>query len=121
MNKPATVRNANPAAACQAERPRIDFAKRQANRALGTREVLDLLRAEAPRFYALAEVVGQWVWIQFPDRQPPTVTGQLAELGFHWNNARQAWQHPCQHLTAGSQQDPREKYGTYHAADYQPA
>jgi hypothetical protein len=40
-------------------------------------------------------VVGKWVWIQFSDKQPPTITSVLSELGFHWNNTRQAWQHPC--------------------------
>ena len=80
-------------------RPRIDMARRQANRQLATDQLLDLLRSEAPRFYELAEVVGKWVWVQFPDKQPATITSQLAEFGFHWNNKRQVWQHPCGPVT----------------------
>ena len=101
--------------------PRIDFARRQANRELPTDQLLALLRTEAPRFYELAEVVGKWVWIQFPDKQPREVTASLAQFGFHWNNARQTWQHPCGALTQGSPDDPRAKYGSHHAADLQPA
>lgn len=101
--------------------PRIDFARRQANRELPTDQLLSLLRTEAPRFYDLAEVVGKWVWIQFTAKQPREVTAVLAELGFHWNNTRQTWQHPCGALTQASRNDPREKYGSRHAADLLPA
>src|ERR1700729_982329 len=76
-------------------RPKIDFALRQANRKLETEKLLALLRSETPSFFELAEVVGKWVWIQFTDKQPPSITRVLAELGFHWNNTRQTWQHPC--------------------------
>jgi hypothetical protein len=46
----------------------------------------------------------------------------LSELGFHWNNKRQSWQHPCglfrdQSVTF----DPRKKYGSYFAAEQKPA
>ena len=101
--------------------PRIDFARRQANRELPTDQLLALLRSEAPRFYDLAEVVGKWVWIQFTEKQPREVTASLAQFGFHWNNTRQTWQHPCGALTQGSPGDPRAKYGARHAADLQPA
>ena len=103
------------------KRQRIDFARRQANRQLSTQDLLALLRTEAPRFYELAEVVGHWVWIQFTEKQPPQVTSVLAEFGFHWNNKRQTWQHPCGHLTQGTPNDPRAKYGSHFAADAQPA
>jgi hypothetical protein len=96
---------------------RLDFAKRQANRQLPTEAVVSLLRTNAPDFFALAEVVGQWVWIQFADKQPRAITRQLAELGFHWNAKRQLWQHPCGHLTDGSPTDPRTKYGSHHPAE----
>ena len=101
--------------------PRIDFARRQANRELPTDQLLALLRSESPRFYELAEVVGKWVWIQFAEKQPREVTASLAQFGFHWNNTRQTWQHPCGALTQGSPGDPRAKYGARHAADLQPA
>ena len=102
-------------------RPRIDMAKRTANRQLATQALLALLRSEAPSLYDIAEVVGKWVWIEFPDKQPPQITSQLAQFGFHWNNNRQVWQHPCGILTDGSPDNPREKYGSLFAADAQPA
>ena len=44
--------------------------------------------------------------------------GQLSQFGFHWNNARKCWQHPCgQFATEGSGADPRQKYGSRFAAD----
>ena len=103
-------------------RPQIDFGKRSANRLLNTDKLLALLRTEAPRFFELAEVVGKWVWIQFDGKQPSEVTRVLAQFGFHWNNARQTWQHPCG--TTPDQRasvDPRQKYGSHFAADMNPA
>ena len=103
-------------------RPRIDMKRRNANRALNTDRLLDVLRTETPNFFDIAEVVGKWVWIQFSDKQPPTVTSVLAELGFHWNRKRQSWQHPCgmfRDLPAPF--DPRQKYGSYFPADVKPA
>jgi hypothetical protein len=97
--------------------PQINFARRRANRELETDRVLALLQKEAPRFYEIAEVIGKWVWIQFKEKQPREVTSALAELGFHWNNKRQAWQHPCGALTQGTENDPRQKYFSYFPAD----
>ncbi len=101
--------------------PPINFARRRANRALTTERVLALLQKEAPTFFGIAEVVGKWIWIQFTDKQPREVTASLAELGFHWNNKRQVWQHPCGALTEGTESDPREKYPTYFPSDMKPA
>ena len=101
--------------------PKINFARRRANRELPTEGVIALLQKEAPRFFEIAEVVGKWVWIQFTDKQPREVTAILAELGFHWNNKRQVWQHPCGAVTEGTEKDPREKYPTYFPADVKPA
>src|SRR5580693_2096505 len=93
------------------KRPKIDFALRRANRALETEKLLALLRSQAPRFFEVAEVVGKWVWIQFSDKQPPTITSVLAELGFHWNNTRQTWQHPCGTIRKERAAfDPRKRY-----------
>lgn len=96
----------------------IDFSRRRVNRSLDTERLLRLLRSRAPRFFELAEVVGRWVWIQF-ERQPEVeARRQLAQLGFHWNNARQAWQHPCGvHRDRRVRFDPRRKFGSYFAAD----
>jgi len=116
------VQSSTSVAQTNGTRSPIDFAKRQANRHLPTPELLALLRAEAPRFYELAEVVGKWVWVAFPDKQAPEVTARLAQFGFHWNNKRQVWQHPCGPVTMdGSPDDPRAKYGSHHPADLQPA
>src|SRR5271165_6366831 len=102
-------------------RPKIDMALRRANRKLETEKLLALLRSEAPRFFEVAEVVGKWVWIQFSDKQPPTITRVLAELGFHWNNARQTWQHPCGTIQRERvAYDPRKRYRSYFAADAKP-
>jgi hypothetical protein len=96
---------------------RIDYAKRRANRALETEDLLDLLRVEAPKFFGLAEVVGKWVWVQFEQKQPNQVTRVLSQLGFHWNKNRQTWQHPCGvDCDAASPVDPRRKYGSYFPA-----
>ena len=103
-------------------RPRIDMAKRDTNRQLGTQALLALLRSQAPELYDLAQIVGKWVWVQFSEKQPPEITSQLAQLGFHWNNKRQCWQHPCGvPMTEASPDDPRAKYGSTFAADLQPA
>ena len=103
-------------------RPEIDFALRRANRELETEKLLALLRSEAPRFFEVAEVVGKWVWIQFSDKQPPTVTSVLAEFGFHWNNTRRVWQHPCGAIRKERAAfDPRKRYRSYFAADAKPA
>ena len=98
-------------------RAQINYAKRRENRSLETEKLLSLLQNETPNFFELAEVVGKWVWIQFSDKQPPTVTRVLAELGFHWNNTRQAWQHPCGTIVEEpATYDPRKRYGSYFAA-----
>jgi hypothetical protein len=97
--------------------PKIDFRRRFQNRGLSTDRVLDMLYHETPRFWELCQVVGRWVWIQFEQKQPRTVTMELAELGFHWNNRRQAWQHPCGEFRTGSWIDPRQKYPTFYPAD----
>jgi hypothetical protein len=99
-------------------RAKIDFAKRRVNRSLNTWRVLNLLRCATPQFFHRAEVVGRWVWIQFHVEPPLAVRQKLAELGFHWNNDRQTWQHPCGTPTSdGADYDPRKRYGSYAAAE----
>lgn len=97
--------------------PYVNFEQRDLNRALATDEVLDMLRQWLPQAYALAEVVGKWVWITFPEPPAEQIRGQLSQFGFHWNNLRQCWQHPCGQFAAeGSAADPRIKYGSHMAA-----
>jgi hypothetical protein len=99
----------------------IDFKRRFVNRGLSTEKVLDLLYHETPRLWELCQVVGKWVWVQFDHRQPPTVTAELAQFGFHWNRRRQVWQHPCGQFATGSRRDPRQTYRSYFPADSQQA
>ena len=118
----STETQAPPAPAAAPQQPRIlpyvNFKQRDENRALSTDSVLDLLRKWLPEVYGLAEVVGKWVWVTFPEQPAETVRGQLSQFGFHWNNSRKCWQHPCgQFATGGSGADPRQKYGTRFAAD----
>jgi len=102
--------------------PYVNFKQREENRALATDKVLDLLRQWLPKAYDLAEVVGKWVWVTFPEQPAETVRGQLSQFGFHWNNSRKCWQHPCgQFATEGSGADPRQKYGSHFAADLKAA
>ena len=125
MKNKLSIEAAAPANASQlspkANRAKINLALRRANRKLETEKLLALLRSKTPSLFELAEVVGKWVWIQFSDKQPPTVTRLLAELGFHWNNTRQTWQHPCGTLPdERATYDPRQRYGSYFAADLKP-
>ena len=102
--------------------PYVNYQQREENRALSTEKVLDLLRRWMPAQYNLAEVVGRWVWITFTEQPAETIRGQLSQFGFHWNNARKCWQHPCgQFATEGSGADPRQKYGSHFAADVKAA
>ena len=49
---------------------------------------------------------------------PPAVRSQvLSRFGFHWNNVRKCWQHPCGHVTTGTPKEPREKYESYFPVD----
>jgi hypothetical protein len=100
---------------------RIDFRLRFYNRQLSTAGVLDLLYYEAPRLWELAEVVGQWVWIEFNEPPPHEITAKLSEFGFHWNRKRQLWQHPCGQFVSATPRDPRQKYHAYFPADAQAA
>lgn len=122
VSKSSTHSNSQPSTTSeQPKLPPINLKRRRANRELSTESVIALLQKEAPGFLDIAEVVGKWVWVQFKDKQPREVTAVLAELGFHWNNKRQVWQHPCGALTQGTESDPRQKYPTYFPADAKPA
>ena len=86
-----------------------------------TGALLDLLGTRLPDVYRLAEVVGRWVWVQFKEVPAAEIRQQLAQFGFHWNRARQAWQHPCGLLhDEAATYDPRRRYGSYFAATAKP-
>ncbi len=105
----------------QSSRERVS--KYNYNRELPTQTVLELLRRELPSQYELAEIVGKWIWLEFPKASQRAATNALHRLGFHWNQRRSVWQHPCGACApfATHPQDPRSKYGSYFAADIQPA
>src|SRR6516162_584940 len=98
-------------------RPYVNFQQREENRALPSEKVLDLLKRWMPRQYELAEVVGKWIWITFPEQPVERVRADLSQLGFHWNNTRKCWQHPCGQTLPRGQQEPREKYTSFFPAD----
>jgi hypothetical protein len=127
MKNKLSVEAAAPANADQlssngAEKQRV-FAKHCANRELPTQKVLDSLKAQLPRQYELAEVVGKWVWLDVSPARKPGLASVLWALGFHWNQRRGVWQHPCGKFDPlGSHPtDPRAKYRSYFPADVQTA
>jgi hypothetical protein len=126
-NNPQTPQTPAPAEPAPEKKPArvlpyVNYQQREENRALATEKVLDLLRQWLPAAYDLAEIVGKWVWVTFPEAPAEQVRGQLSQFGFHWNNTRKCWQHPCgQFATEGSGADPRQKYGSHFAADLKAA
>ncbi|OHA21689.1 MAG: hypothetical protein A2849_02190 [Candidatus Taylorbacteria bacterium RIFCSPHIGHO2_01_FULL_51_15] len=63
-----------------------------------------------PEIWSQAEVVGQWVWLEFNIAPEKCVRTKLKALGFHWNGHRKCWQHPCGVRSERSSRDPRDKY-----------
>ena len=116
----ATPANAGQQSSSRTERVSI---KHNANRELPTQKVLELLKAQLPRQYELAEVVGKWIWLEFPAASHRAAANTLYRLGFHWNQRRCVWQHPCGAFApyAAHPTDPRTKYGSRFAADINPA
>ena len=94
-------------------KPYVNFAEREFNRALPVEKVLERLERWMPAQFALAEVVGKWVWITFPEQPPERVRAELSQLGFHWNNVRKCWQHPCGQTLPRGSQEPRAKYDVW--------
>ena len=91
----------------------VNFEERDRNRQLPADRVLEILRRWMPRQYELAEVVGKWIWITFPEQPAERVRADLSQLGFHWNNTRKCWQHPCGETLPRGQQEPRQKYDAW--------
>jgi hypothetical protein len=93
------------------------YAEHNANRELSTQKVLDFLRSQLPQQYELAEIVGKWIWLDFPSKSHRAATNTLWRLGFHWNQRRCVWQHPCGAFAPYSPHhtDPRSKYGSQFA------
>jgi len=111
-----------PSAAAPADnRLPIDREARIKNRMLPTPKVLNLLLTSLPDVYRAAEVVGKWIWVQFKEQPAAEIRQQLAQIGFHWNRERQAWQHPCGAFRLHGAGDPHQKYSSYFPADIKPA
>jgi hypothetical protein len=117
---PANVR---PSSVSKTSKAQPDFVKHCTNRRLSTEKVLNYLRTRLPNQYELAEVVGKWVWLDVSPTRKPGLASLLWVLGFHWNQRRGVWQHPCGKFDPlGSHPtDPRTKYRSYFPADLLPA
>ena len=117
---PANVR---PSSVSKTSKPQPDFARHCQNRKLATAAVLNYLRTRLPKQYELAEVVGKWVWLNVSPASKPNLAALLWAIGFHWNQRRGVWQHPCGSFDPlGSHPtDPRAKYRSYFPADVLPA
>ena len=117
---PANAVQQSPSAG--AERQRVS-ALHNANRELPTQTVLDLLKTQLPGQYELAEIVGKWIWLEFPAVSHRAAANTLWRLGFHWNQRRCVWQHPCGAFApyAPHSTDPRTKYGSRSATQSKPA
>ena len=117
-----TTNSINEASAPANVRP-SSVSKHQTNRGQSTEAVLNCLRTKLPQQYELAEVVGKWVWLDVSPARKPMLAKMLWALGFHWNQRRGVWQHPCGSFNPfGSHPtDPRTKYRSYFPADVLPA
>jgi len=96
------------------------FAARRSNREMPTNSVSALPKAQLPQQYELAEIVGRWIWLEFPARSHRAAANTLWRLGFHWNQRRCLWQHPCGSCAPYSVHsgDPRSKYGSRSATNF---
>jgi hypothetical protein len=63
------------------------------------------------------------VWLAVSPKRQPHLATVLWTLGFHWNQRRGVWQHPCGKFDpfAAHPHDPRAKYRTFYPADVLPA
>ena len=124
MKNKILIEAAAPANASQlSSNKQAGFVRHCANRRLSTEKVLNHLRTQLPSQYELAEVVGKWVWLDVSPARKPMLAKALWALGFHWNQRRGVWQHPCGRFDPlGSHPtDPRAKYRCYFPADILPA
>jgi len=117
---PANVR---PSSVSNASKAQPDFVRHCNNRSLSTETVLNYLRTRLPSQYEVAEVVGKWVWLDVSPNRKPGLASLLWVLGFHWNQRRGVWQHPCGSFNPFGIRpaDPRAKYRSYFPADVLPA
>ena len=80
-------------------------------------DVLEYLKAHGLSQYG--EIVGCWVWLEFPAKPAADVREGLSAIGFRWNRKRQVWQHPCGHHCLHSPADSwylKAQYGAVPAS-----
>ena len=58
----------------------------------------------------VVELVGSWIWIEFPTKPSPELRQALKDTGFFWNPKREAWCHSGGNHTWHSKSDPRFTY-----------
>jgi hypothetical protein len=95
------------------------YTEHNANRELSTQKVLDFLRSHLPQQYELAEIVGKWIWLDFPSESHRAAANTLWRLGFHWNQRLCVLKHPSGEFAPYSPHptDPRSKYGSQFATE----
>src|SRR5665213_4546401 len=123
QNEASAPANVRPSSVSQTSKPQPDFVRECENRRLSTATILNYLRTRLPRQYEVAEVVGKWVWLVVSPGRKPNLASLLWVLGFHWNQRRGVWQHPCGTFNPFGihPADPRAKYRSYFPADVLPA
>jgi hypothetical protein len=124
LNRPEQSSTENPAGNLKInERTSLD-ATHRANRGLHKEFVLNFMKMQLPEQYAKTEIVGRWLWLDFPyDFKNRVIVNALWKLGFHFNQRRYIWQHPCGAFAPHQPHpgDPRKKYGSHFPSDIQPA
>ena len=123
QNEASAPANVRPSSVSKTSKAQPDFVRHCTNRRLSTETVLNYLRTRLPRQYEVAEVVGKWVWLDVSPTRKPNLAALLWALGFHWNQRRGVWQHPCGSFNPFGihPADPRAKYRSYFPADVLPA
>ena len=73
----------------------------------GTLEIVQWCAAE----HIPAELVGRWVWVEFPTKPDASTLIKMKARGFRWVKTRGRWAHDCGHKSRRGKGDPRDKYG----------
>jgi hypothetical protein len=116
QNEASAPANVRPSSVSKTSKAiQTEFVRHCVNRRLSTETVLNYLRTRLPRQYEVVEVVGKWVWLDVSPARKPGLASVLWALGFHWNQRRGVWQHPCGSFNPFGihPADPRAKYRSY--------
>ena len=73
----------------------------------GTLEIVQWCAAE----HIPAELVGRWVWVEFPTKPDASTLIKMKARGFRWVKSRGRWAHDCGFKSRRGKGDPRDKYG----------